>query len=130
MYYDEALKHLRRAVLVIQRSCFRLAYCFEWETKTNQAIPLGNGRKYRNFQIICYLFIFFLAPAILSRSYHLAMSPPGQESPTATGITYAATIVVTGFVPMVWNLKKSSGPRKYVYVYQATMKLEKRSEGT
>ncbi|OXA39261.1 hypothetical protein Fcan01_25858 [Folsomia candida] len=39
------------------------------------------------------------------------MSPPGQESPTATGITYAATIVVTGFVPMVWNLKKSSGPR-------------------
>ncbi|OXA49515.1 hypothetical protein Fcan01_16037 [Folsomia candida] len=119
MYHDKALKHMHRAIHAIQRSTFRKAYCFHWDSKKRRAIALQNGKKYRNFQILCNIFIFLLTPVFIARSCHLATTIR-QETPTSIAVTFTVSAAVTGFIPLAWFLRRPSGPRKYVFVYDAT----------
>lgn len=129
MYHDEAVKQLCRAVRLIKWSCFGMAYCFEWNVKTKHVIRLANGPKYLNFQILCNLLMSLVAPIFLAGSYFLAVSPTHETPASTLVITFVGTLVLMAFVPMAWNLGRLSGPKKYVHVYEATLKLERHFEG-
>ncbi|OXA49514.1 hypothetical protein Fcan01_16036 [Folsomia candida] len=124
MYQDKALEHIHRTIHAIQRSTFRQAYCFHWDSKKRWTIPLQNGTKYRNFQILCNLFIFLFTPAFIARSCHLATTIR-QETPTSIAVTFMAAAVLTGSVPLLLFLRRPSGPKKYIFLYNATLRLEK-----
>lgn len=131
MYHREAQKHLRRAVKIIDRSCFGMLNCFEWDAKTKRVIPLRTGPKWRNFRILCNIFIFLLGPVFVTRSFLITRSSPSnQGSLVAIVVTFAATLFVVALIPIAWNLRQLSGTKKYIYVFETTMRLERYFEGT
>lgn len=70
-----------------------------------------------------------VAPIFLAGSYFLAVSPTHETPASTLVITFVGTLVLMAFVPMAWNLGRLSGPKKYVHVYEATLKLERHFEG-
>lgn len=86
---------LRRAVVLLQRSTFHLAYYFELDETTQCLKPVKN-RRYKAFQLIWTVAAFLLLPGLSVRCYLLFTAEEGSEDK----ITIFFTAMTTGALAM------------------------------
>lgn len=127
MWRDEAFRHFRRTILATHRSSLRTGYFISWDEKKG-ATPLGNGWRYRTFQIVVIFCIVVALPLSLIRWHNLAFSVKGVDIVDVWFASFCLVYVWIG-VQFMWSFAWPYGPKKFVRIFESMLHLEEELQG-
>ncbi|OXA45115.1 hypothetical protein Fcan01_20067 [Folsomia candida] len=115
----------RKAVVVLQRSTFHLAYCFEFDETTGCIKAVKNWR-YKAFQLIWIGAAFLVLPGLLVRCYLLFIAAEGKEDKMTIFFTAVSSGVLVIFVLFGSIFIRPGGVDNFIACFETIIVMEKK----